>query len=126
MQHPHSEWIKLRTKNRENELQHNARTKEIAVYMIHIMPAATISQTITADIGLRKPKAKSRRVRQTDVASDSVSAADTHIRPSKEIIYETPKREWFREDNDDDYDDDFLKEDAKRFGRENLGPLTGP
>ena len=34
-------------------------------------------------------------------------AADTHIRPSKEIIYVTPKRETVREydDDNDDYDD---------------------
>jgi len=75
---------------------------------------------------LRKPKAKSRHGTQTDVTSASVS--DTHIRPSKEIIYETPKREPVREDNDDDddFDDEFLKEDAKRFGRENVGPVGGP
>jgi hypothetical protein len=43
-------------------------------------------------------------------------ATDTHIRPSKEIIYETPKREPAREDNDDDddYDNEFL-EDTKSF-----------
>ena len=54
-------------------------------------------------------------------------AAETHIRPSKEIIYETPKREPVREDNDiDDYDDEFLEENAKRFGREYVGPVPSP
>jgi hypothetical protein len=69
-------------------------------------------------------KAKSRRGTQTAVTSAS------DIRPSKEIIYETPKREPVREDNDDDddyYDDDgFLQEDAKRFGRENVGSVASP
>jgi hypothetical protein len=32
-QHPHTVWIKLRTKNREAELRLNARTKEFADYM---------------------------------------------------------------------------------------------
>jgi len=64
-------------------------------------------------------KEKSRRGTQTDITSASV----TDIRLSKVIIYETPKREPLREDNDDD-DDGFLEEDAKRFGRDNLGSVA--
>ena len=76
---------------------------------------------------MSKPKAKSRRETQTDDTSASV-AADTNRRPSKKIIYETPKRESVREDNDtdDDYGDEFLEEDAKRFGIENVGPVGSP
>ena len=40
----HTDWINLRTKHREAELQRNARTKAIADFMKQIMPAATISQ----------------------------------------------------------------------------------
>jgi len=36
------------------------------------------------------------------------------------------KREPVREDNDDDYEDEFLNEDAKSIGRANVGPLTSP
>jgi len=61
---------------------------------------------------MSKPQAKSRRGTQTGDTTASV-AADTHMRPSKVIIYETTKREPVREDNDDD-DDDFLEDDAKR------------
>ena len=57
----------------------------------------------------------------TDVTEASV-AADT--RPSKEIIYETPKREPVRDDAD--YDDEFLEENAKKFGRENEGSVPNP
>jgi hypothetical protein len=94
--------------------------------MKQIMPTATIPPSPTSDIQLPKRKAKSRRGTQTDETAASV-AADTHIRPSKEIIYETPKREPVREDNDDDdyyYDDEFLGEDAKMFGREYVGPVA--
>ena len=96
--HPHTEWIKLRTKHREAELRRNARTKEIADYMKQILPAATNPQTPSPDLELPTLKAKSRRGTQTDVTSASV----TDIRPSKEFIYETPKREPVREDDDDD------------------------
>ena len=52
-------------------------------------------------------------------------AADTHMRPSEEIIYETPKREPVR-DVDDVYEDEFLTEVAKKFGREYLGSVASP
>jgi len=119
MLHPHTE---LRTKHREDALQRNAWTKEIAYYMIQIMPAATIPQSPTTDIQLSKPKAKSRSGTQTDDTTASF-AADTYIRPPKEIIYETPKREPVLEDDDDD---EFVEEDVKRFGRENVGPVASP
>ena len=73
---------------------------------------------------LPKLKAKSRRGSQTDVTSASVSAPQ--IRPFKEIIYETPKREHVREEDDDDYDVEFLEEDARRFGKANVGPVASP
>ena len=117
-QHPHTEWIKLRTKHREAELRRNARTKESADYMKQILPSATNPQI--PDLELPTLKAKSRRGTQTNFTSASV----TDIRPSKEIIYEKPKREPVREYNDDDDDDGFLEEDAMRFGRENLGTVA--
>ena len=89
--------------------------------MKQILPAATNPQTPTPDIELPTLKAKSRRGKQTDVTSSFV----TDIRPSKEIIYEMPKREPVREDEDDD-DDGYLEEDAKRFGRENVGSVASP
>jgi hypothetical protein len=90
------------------------------------MHVATIPQSPTANIHLPKPKAKSRRGTQTDDTSVFV-AADTHMRPSKEIIYETPNREPVREDDDDDdYDDEFLEENAKRCGRGNVDPVAIP
>ena len=51
-------------------------------------------------------------------------AGDPHTRPSEEIVYETPKYELVRDD--DDYDDAFLEEDAKTFGRENVGSVATP
>jgi hypothetical protein len=90
--------------------------------MKQIMPAATVSQTSIPDTELPKLKAKSRR--RTQISDTSASVSDPQIRPSKVIIYEMPKREPVREDNDDS-DDEFLEEDAKRFGRANLGPVAG-
>ena len=72
-----------------------------------------------------KLKGKSRRGTQTDVTAASV-AADAHIRTFKEIIYETPKRELVREEDDVDYDDEFNEVDAKKFCRENLGSVASP
>ena len=44
----------------------------------------------------------------------------THIRPSEEFIYENPKQEPARDD------DDFLEEEAKTYGRENVGSVASP
>jgi len=87
--------------------------------MKQILPAATNPQTPTPDIVLPSLNAKSRRGTQTDVTSAYV----TNIRSSIEIIHETPKRESVRKDNDDYNDDRFLEENAKCFGRENLGSV---
>jgi len=72
------------------------------------MHATTIPPNTTSDIQLPKLKAISRRGTETDETVASV-VADTHIRLSKEILYETPNGEPVREDiNDDDgYDDVF-------------------
>jgi hypothetical protein len=89
--------------------------------MKQILPEASNTQTTTPDIELPTLRAKSRRRTHTDITSASV----TDIWPSKDIIYETPKPEPVRED--DDFDDDgFLEEDAKRFGRDNVGSLASP
>ena len=94
--------------------------------MKQIISATTIPQSTNSDTPLPKPKTKSRRGTQNEVRAASV-VADTHIRPSKELIYETPKRETVREDDDDDnYEDEFLEEDAKKFGRKNICPVARP
>jgi len=90
MQHPHTEWIKLRTKHREAELQRNARTKEIADYKKQIMPAAPIPQPPTLTFSCLNLR---QNLDGTQTDDTTAFNADTHIRPSKEIIYETPKRE---------------------------------
>ena len=50
----------------------------------------------------------------------------THIRPSEEIMHETPKREPVLNVDDHVYDDEFLEEDGKKFGRENVGSVGSP
>ena len=68
-------------------------------------------------------KAKYKRGTQTDVTSDSI----TEIQSSNKIIYETTKCELVRDVDDDDNDDyEFLEEESKRFGKENVGSLASP
>ena len=109
--------MKLRTKHREAEIRRNARTNYVADYMKLIMSAAAIPPSLqpapTFDIQFPKRKAKSRRETQSDITGKSV-AGDLNTRPSEEIIYEKPKRGSVR-DVDDDYDDGFFEEDAKKL-----------
>ena len=120
-------WIKLRTRYREVELRHNARTKEVDDYMKQIMPAAAIPTSPqpdpTFDIQLPKPMGKSRLETQTDVTSASV-AGEQHPRPSEEFISENPKREPVQDVHDGDYDVEFLEEDANKIGTENVGSVA--
>ena len=62
LQHPHTEWIKLRTKHREAQLRRNARSNEVADYMKQNACRDNFSfPQPTSDIQLPKLKAKSRR-----------------------------------------------------------------
>jgi hypothetical protein len=57
-------------------------------------------------------------------ASSLAADSHTHIRPSEDIVYETPKGVSVRDD--DDYDVEFLEKDVKKVGRENIGSVTSP
>jgi len=102
------------------------------IILEQVLTAATIlpspqptAATTTSSTHLPRIKAKSLRGTQNDVTEASVAAdPHTHIRPSEDFIYETPKREPGRHVGDDD--DEFLDEDAKRFGRENVGSIARP
>ena len=62
---------------------------------------------------------------QTDVTAASVAAdSQTHLRPSEEIINETPKQEPVRDDDEEVYDGDFLEERTKELGRRNIGSVA--
>jgi hypothetical protein len=55
-------------------------------------------------------------------AASDAGDQQTLTRPSEDFIYETPKRNPFRQD-DEYYDGKFLRENAKNFGRENVGSV---
>jgi len=69
-----------------------------------------------------------RRGIQTSVTSASVTA--TPPPPIKEYTYEPPKQERVEEEDDDedDYneDDNFVEDEARKYGRENVGPVPSP
>jgi len=70
---------------------------------------------------------KLRRATQTEVPAPSVTASPLPT-PMKEFKYEPSKEERVEEDDDDDdeYDDDdnFVEDEAREYGRENVGPVT--
>ena len=90
------------------------------------MPTATNTQYTADVIQLPKPKAKYRRETQTDATVASAATANKYGL-LKRLYTRRREREPDREVNEDyDYNDDFLEEDAKAFGRENLGPVARP
>jgi len=70
-----------------------------------------------------------RRGIQTDVTSASVTATPPPP-PIKEYTYEPPKEERVEDDEDDedDYneDDNFVEDEAREYGSENVGPVASP
>ena len=68
-----------------------------------------------------------RRGTQTAVTSASVTTTPP---PIKEYTYEPPKQECVEDDDDDedDYneDDSFVEDEAREYGRENVGPVASP
>ena len=70
---------------------------------------------------------KIRRGTQTAVTPASVTA--TPPPPIKEYTYEPPKHERVEDvDDEDDYneDDNFVEDEAREYGRENVGPVASP
>jgi len=70
---------------------------------------------------------KMRQGTHTAVMSESVTA--TLPPPIKEYTYEPPKQERVEDDDDeDDYneDDNFVEDESREYGRENVGPVANP
>ena len=65
---------------------------------------------------------------QTDVTAASVTASHLPT-PMKEFTYESSKEDRVEDDDDDDddeYDDDdnFVEDEAREYGSENVGPVA--
>jgi len=72
-----------------------------------------------------------RRGTQTAVTSASVTATPPPPPPPpiKEYTYEPPKKERVEDDDDEDSyndDDNFVEDEAREYGRENVGPVASP
>jgi len=71
---------------------------------------------------------KMRRGTQTAITAASVTATPP-TPPNKEYTYELPKQERVEDDDDKEYyndDDNFVEDEAREYGRENVGPLASP
>ena len=67
---------------------------------------------------------KLRRGTQTDVTSASVIASP--LPPMQDFKYEPPKEERVEYDDDSDDDDNFVEDEPREYGRENVGPVAIP
>jgi len=102
----------------EADLRKKTETNVFAEFLSKVMPTGQAAPP---------PSQKMRRGTQTAVSSASVTA--TPPPPIKEYTYEPPKQERVEEDNDeDDYneDDNFVEDEARGDGRENVGPVASP
>jgi len=117
--HPYEECLKLRKKMDEADLRKKTETNVFAEFLSKVMPKGQ------AALPPPPTPQKMRRGTQTAVTSASVTA--TPPPPIKEYTYEPPKQEHVEEDDDeDDYneDDNFVEDEAREYGRENVGPVA--
>jgi len=100
-------------------------TNAFADFLRRVMP--TSSEPASKASPPPPPPQKTRRGTQTDVTSASVTTSPLPVLPStsKEFKYEPPKQERV-DDDEDDYDDNFVEDEARAYGRENVGPVASP
>ena len=108
----------------EADLRKKTETNVFADFLSRVMPAGQASKVSPPPM---PTPSKLRRGTQTDITAESVAAS--HLPPPmKEFTYEPSKEERVEEEDDDEdeYDDDdnFVKDEAREYGRENVGPAA--
>ena len=121
--HPYEEWLKLRKKMDEADLRKKSETNVLAEFLSKVMPTGQAAPPPPPPTSQ-----KMRRGTQTAVTSASVTTTPPPPPPIKEYTYEPPKQERVEDDDEDDYDEDdsFVEDEAREYGRENVGPVASP
>ena len=104
----------------EADLRKKTETNVFAEFLSKVMPKGQAAPPPPST-----PQ-KMRRGTQTAVTSASVTATPP---PIKEYIYEPPKKERVEDEDDEDSyndDDNFVEDEAREYGRENVGPVASP
>ena len=123
--HPYEEWLKMRHKMDEADLRKKTETNAFVEFLCRVMPTGQASNVSPPPPPPPTPQ-KMRRGTQSVVTSASVTASPP---PIKEFKYEPPKHEHVEEDDDEndyDEDDNFVEDEAREYGRENVGPVASP
>jgi len=112
----------------EADLRKKTETKLFAEFLSKVMPTGQASNVAPPPLPSFPPTPqKIRRGTQTTVRSATVTA--TPPTPVKEFTYEPTKQERVGEENDDDDEDDydnFVEDEAREYGGENVGPVASP
>ena len=113
--HPYDKWVKVRGKIREDEIEREARVKEVADLLKSVLPHSS------------PPPPPVVHRRQTTPTQTEVRVATPPTVPVGDI-YETPKRrpdEDVDDDDDDVADGTAVEKDAQEYGREKFGAVAG-
>ena len=129
--HPCEEWLKMRQKMDEADLRKKERDECICRFLKSFLPTGQAIKVSPPPPPPPPPTPqKKSRGTQTAVTSASVTASPPPP-PIKKFKYEPPKEDRVEENDDDeedDYDDDggFVEDEAREYGRENVGPVASP
>jgi len=99
--HPYEEWVKMRQKIEKADFRKETETNAFVDFLRQVVP--TSSQP--ASKSSPPPPQKTRRGKQTDVKSASVTTSPERV------------------DNDDD---NFVEDEVRAYGRKNIGPVPNP
>ena len=105
--HPYKKWVRMRRKIREEEMERNSRTKTGAEFLNRDLPVPAVAPTY----------------KQTSTQKEK---AETYVAAIPSEIYET---ETGPHDDTDvvvvvDEDDDYVEDEAKRYGRKEFGAVA--
>ena len=116
----------MRKKMDEADLRKKTETNLFAEFLSKVMPTGQAAPPPPPPPPPPTPQNK-RHGAQTAVTSESVTANPPQI---KEYTYEPTKQErvedYVDDENDYNEDDNFVEDEAREYGRENVGPVAIP
>jgi len=123
--HPYEECPYMRKKMNGADLRKMTVTNTFAEFLSKVMPRRQASKVAPPPLSLPPTPQKMLRGTQTTVTSASFTGNPP---PIKEFTHEQERVEEDDDDDEDDYDEDdnFVENEVREYGRENISPVASP
>jgi hypothetical protein len=132
-QHDYETWLKMRHKNREDEIRRDTQIKAIADFLQKVLPQGQPLQQKSKNVSFKTEPGESRTESRRRLSFAPSPEAVYESLPSTstlppDVLYETPKSTSSVEiQSDDDTDvSPEIAEHVREFGRKHFGELASP